>query len=139
MPVLNASKQYFFSEHKLVNARAETKDKLAGFTVVENELDTSWISKEEFDIKYSDITKGMSFAGAMFMLDEGRKVARLIWFPAGIFIERAMPDASTGLIEECIIMYTTNAASKNDFTSIGRMIWMVCQEDMRAHDWVVVE
>lgn len=80
----------------------------------------------------------MNFGHALFLLKNGKKVARKGWNGKGIFIELQKPDAYSKMTHPYIYIDTTGLQTENEHTPKDRVPWIASQTDMLAEDWTQV-
>ena len=106
----------------------------------------SWSPKDVFELAYRSVSDGMTFGDALFLLKQGKKVARKGWNGKGMWlvlvpgtIDINFGDGSAyfkaglsqGTINPHIDMKTATGEMQPG--------WLASQADMLAVDWVIVE
>lgn len=121
----------------------------------------SWSPKYVFERSYKNVNTGMAFGDAIFMLKQGKKVARKGWNGRGMWLvfvpgtksaeirpgttyHKALSseipgiNGSTSIVSEIlphIDMWTVNAEGRRAMLP-G---WVASQTNMLAEDWVIVD
>ena len=80
----------------------------------------------------------MNFGHALFLLKQGKKVARKGWNGKGIFLELQKPDAYSKMTHPYIYIDTTGLQTENEHAPKDRVPWIASQTDMLAEDWTQV-
>lgn len=81
---------------------------------------------------------GNDFAYALKELMFGRKLARLGWNGAGVYIKIQWPDEDSFMTQPYIYIDTTGLKTNNPKAPKGRVPWLASQTDLLSSDWVVV-
>lgn len=80
----------------------------------------------------------MNFGHALFLLKNGKKVARKGWNGKGIFLELQNPDANSKMTHPYIYIDTTGLQTENEHAPKDRVPWVASQTDILAEDWTQV-
>ena len=123
---------------KSVEATPQTKDGKKGYKVVYKDGYESWSPKDVFEEAYHESGE-MSFSEALYLLKQGKRIARKGWNGKGMFLFLAYGEDLTNSIctdnmppcVDCIAMKTAQ-----DTLVLG---WLASQTDMLSDDWGVVE
>ena len=137
---------------KVITAWSAARDGEAGYAVKYADGYTSWSPKVVFEEAYrccEGDSQAMTFGDAIYMLKEGKKVARAGWNGKGMWLVLVPGTQSVNFTEGSaymkaglthgeilphIDMYTTNADGRRAMLP-G---WLASQTDMLATDWQVV-
>ena len=91
----------------------------------------SWSPKDVFDKAYSDMSN-LTFGGALEFLKKGYKVSRKDWEAPGEKALKLVKDYADGSVVRFLpetIVYSSSSGDK---------AYTVCQADILAEDWVLV-
>lgn len=80
----------------------------------------------------------MNFGHALFLLKQGKKVARKGWNGKGIFLELQKPDEHSKMTHPYIYIDTTGLQTENEHAPKDRVPWVASQTDILAEDWTQV-
>lgn len=140
---------------KLITAWPEERDGKPGYAVKYEDGYTSWSPKETFEKAYQPVAGGMNFGGAIFMLKQGKKVARKGWNGKNMWIVlmdgmtlppfnsqsqgKKVNDRTAKIIGEDTPLETLPYIAM--WTADGKWLpgWLASQTDMLADDWIVVD
>lgn len=116
-----------------------------GYGVIYEDGYQSWSPASAFESAYRAIEgagQALTFGDAIYLLKQGKKLARAGWNGKGLWIELQRPDAHSKMTLPYIFMaYPSTPASDTapDSHINARVPWLASQTDMLAEDWMVVE
>lgn len=118
-----------------------------GYKVIYEDGYTSWSPKDVFEKAYKNISDGMSFEMAVYMLKQGYKVARKGWNGKNMFlflrkgriINNVEPTAEMVQGTDRDWFESRSHICMRDAEGKCVVGWLASQTDMLEDDWIIVE
>ena len=109
-----------------------------GYGVIYEDGYQSWSPASAFERAYRAIEgdgQALTFGDAIYLLKQGKKLARAGWNGKGMWLQLQRPDAHSKMTLPYVYLnYPPDAVN----TPGARVPWLASQTDMLAEDWMVV-